>query len=510
MFPRRSVYATVVGFLLPCFACVAQNPAQFKTVISNSGATPSTLYTTDVNNDGQSDLIQTTLSAPIEFTVSLAKGNGTFGAPTAYAFPSGFAASPSLAFADFNGDGKVDVIAPLQGETTLALYLGNGNGTFQSPTLIADLLPSGYAYQNLAPVPADYNHDGKKDVVVFAYDSSTNVNSAFILEGDGKGGFYTTVSDLYNAPAGYSISWPVTGDFNADNNADFAFVTSTLCDNDTAECNAAVHVLFGMGNLAFTDDTPYSISGGLNLASGDLNGDGTTDLFGYNSVGQLVLMYGQTNKTFSTYYYSNVPSGGVTNLAMADFNGDGRMDLVGFDFTEPGGSGSPFQLAFFLAGSSPGTFTTQLYALPYYQTNSNVVVGNFDNNAKPGVAIVQNPAPSGTGNSTIAAVINETSSGNWGGCPFPKAGQGFSLCSPTGGSSASPTVFHASADSFGDIRKFELWVDGRKITEEHHSWGLYAWLDTTSKLAAGSHKCTLDITTVDNDAQSYNFTLNVQ
>lgn len=509
MFPRRSVYATVVGMIFACIACVAQSPASFKTIISNSGATPDTLYTTDVNNDGQSDLIQTTLSAPIEFTVSLAKGNGTFSAPTAYAFPSGLAASPSLAFADFNGDGNVDVIAPLQGQTTMALYFGNGNGTFQSPELIADLLPSGYVYQNLAPIPADYNHDGKMDLVVFGYNSSTNVNSAFIYEGDGKGGFYTDFHDIYNAPSGYSISWPVTGDFNADNNADVAFVSYTLCDNDTVACNSAVHVMFGMGNLAFDEDTPYSINGGVSLASGDLNGDGTTDLFGYNSVGQLVLMYGQTNKSFTTYYYSDVPSGGVTNLAMADFNGDGHMDLVGFDFTDEPNTGATFQLAFFLSNGSPGGFTTQLYALPYYQTNSNVVVGNFDDNAKPGVAIVQNPAPSGTGKSTIDAVINETANGNWGGCVFPKAGRGISLCSPTGGSSASPVPFRASADSFGDIRKFELWVDGKKIAEEHHSWGRYAWLDLSTQLAAGSHKCTLDITTVDNDAMSDNFTLNV-
>jgi hypothetical protein len=510
MFPRRSVFATVVGMMLPCIACVAQNPAKFTTVGSNSGAAPDTLYTADVNNDGQSDLIQTTLSAPIEFTVSLAKGNGTFSAPVAYPFPSGLAASPSLAFADFNGDGNVDVVAPLQGLNQMALYLGNGNGTFQAAKIIAGVLPSGYVYQNLAPVPADYNHDGKIDLVVFAQDTSSGINSAFVLEGNGQGGF-TSIGNPYTAPSGYNISWPVTGDFNADNNADIAFVVSTLCDQDTAECNGSVHVLYGNGDFGFDDMVAYTTPDGLNLASGDLNGDGTTDLFGYNGgTGQLVLMYGQTNKTFDTYYDSDVPSGGVTNLAMADFNGDGHMDLVGFDFTVYPNTGPTFQLAFFLSNGSPGGFTTQLYALPYYQTNSNVVVGNFDDNARPGVAIVQNPAPSGAGKSTIAAVINETSGGNWGGCVFPKAGQSISLCSPTSGSSANPVDFRASADSFGDIRKFELWVDGSKVDEEHNSWGQFAWFDLSTNLAAGTHQCTLNVTTVDNDAMGYNFTLKVQ
>ena len=280
MSPRRSLYAAALCMMVSCVTCLGQNPATFTTVTSNSGATPATIYTADVNNDGLSDIIQTTLSAPIEFTVSLAKGNGAFGPPQAYPFPSGLAASPSIAFADFNGDGKVDIVAPIVAKNEIALYLGNGNGTFQAAKLITGVLPSGYTFQNTVPVPADYNHDGKIDLVAIAVQSS-GVYSAVVLEGNGAGSF-TYKGDIYNAASSFMISTPVTGDFDADNNADVAFVTSEYCDNGAAICDGAVRVLYGNGNFGFTDTTPYTSTDGLSLASGDLNGDGRTDLFAEN------------------------------------------------------------------------------------------------------------------------------------------------------------------------------------------------------------------------------------
>ena len=60
------------------------------------------------------------------------------------------------------------------------------------------------------------------------------------------------------------------------------------------------------------------------------------------------------------------------------------------------------------------------------------------------------------------------------------------------------------------IRKFELWVDGRKLSEQHNSWGNYAWFNLSTTLAAGKHSCTLNVTTIDNDAKAYNFNLTVQ
>lgn len=465
----------------------------------------------DVNNDGSPDLIQTTQQAPFEFTVSLSKGNGSFGTPTAYPFPSGLASSPPLAFGNFTGNGQVDIVAPA-GKNELAVYLGNGNGTFQAAKTQSNILPSGYSFQNIAPVAADFNHDGKIDLAAVVYNSS-DVESIVVLEGDGNGTF-TYKGDAYNVPSGDIVGELAVGDFDADNNADVAIATNASCDDGAASCYGAIHVLYGNGAFGFTDTTPYSSNsdaGGISIYSGQLAGQPTTDLFGYSgATNQLILMYGQTNRTFSNYFDSDVPSGGVTSLSMADFNGDGHMDLVGFDFTDEPNTGPTFQLAIFLSTGAEGGFKTQLYTLPYYQTNSNVVVGDFNKDTKPDIAIAQNPAPSGEGSSSIAAIINTTASGDWGGCAYPMPGQGISLCTPAASSSdASPVTFKASASSYGQLRKFELWVDGKKVSEQHNNWSNYGYFNLSSAFASGSHSATLNVTTIDNDAMAYNFKFTV-
>ncbi len=486
-------------------AGLGQSAGAFSTVSSSSGQTPQMIYAVDVNNDGIPDLIQDTVSSPIGFTVSLANGDGSFRAPVTHALPSSLVAPPPMAFADFNGDGKVDIVLPLGGDS-MAVYPGNGDGTFQSPQISAAGLPAGYSFQNAPLVAADFNHDGKIDVVAIIDDSTGE--GAVVLQGDGRGGL--TYKGVVFDSGGASIGQVVTGDFDSDNNADVALTTGEICNS--AACNTVVHVLYGNGSFGFEATTPYSAAGGFSLSSGDLNSDGRTDLFGYDGSGnQLELLYGQTGRTFLNASYGGIPSGyGIGTLAMADFNGDGQMDLVGFNSGYSPASGAFFQLAFFLAGGSPGEFTTQTYTLPYYTSNTNVAVGDFNGDRKPDVAIVQSPNPGGSGAATISAGINETAGGYFGSCNYPKTGQGIRLCSPSGPSSANPVSFQAAANSFGQIRKFELWLDGKKIADDYHSWGHYGYFDLNTSLPAGSHHATLNVTTIDNDAMDYGWSFTTE
>jgi FG-GAP-like repeat len=509
---RRSLPSLAVAFALSYASSFGQTPAKFTTVSSNSTVTGAGGYTVDVNNDGLTDIIQPSASQPYGFTVFLAKGDGTFTEGSTYAFPSGAETSGQLAFADVNNDGKVDIVSPVTGKNELVVYLGNGNGTFQPAKIFSNVLPSGMDFQNEAPIPADFNHDGKIDLVAFGYDDSGSyLNNVVILEGEGNGEF-TYNGVLYNAPANFGIGNAVTGDFNADNNADVAFTTGTSCDS--GGCDDAVHVLYGNGDFGFKETTPFSINGNgnMSLSAGDLNGDGTTDLFGYDSAtNQLVLLYGQTNETFTTYYHTlaQTPEEGPYLFVMADFNGDRHMDLAAWEYIDSTTAGPYYQMAVFLADSTPGGFTEQDVSLPYY-TPSSALVGNFTGNAIPDVVFVEATNGAGSYPTIFLTEVNETPEGYWGGCNYPKTGAGVTLCFPSGGSSGNPVDFKASATSFGDIRKFELWVDGRKLSEQHNSWGNYAWFNLSTTLAAGKHSCTLNVTTIDNDAKAYNFNLTVQ
>ena len=93
----------------------------------------------DLNGDGKLDLVVTNLDAQIGLTVLLGNGDGTFGAPTSYPNDAG-ADSPSVVVADFDHDGRLDVIAahqmacftaPCVVADTISLWRGLGDGTLQ-------------------------------------------------------------------------------------------------------------------------------------------------------------------------------------------------------------------------------------------------------------------------------------------------------------------------------------------------------------------------------------------
>jgi hypothetical protein len=55
----------------------------------------------------------------------------------------------------------------------------------------------------------------------------------------------------------------------------------------------------------------------------------------------------------------------------------------------------------------------------------------------------------------------------------------------------------------------ELWVDGKKVAEQHHTWGPYAWFNFSEALASGSHRGVMFATGIDNRLQAteFNFTV---
>ncbi|MCE9658527.1 MAG: VCBS repeat-containing protein [Burkholderiales bacterium] len=122
----------------------------------------------------QTSTIDRTLSAPVSnVQVALGRGDGTFAAPATVAGPeimTRYYADTQpvpLVVADMNGDGTLDmaILGSSSGyNLQVALALGNGDGSFKPPartTFAAQALGNG---QQLAV--ADFNADGKTDVLI--------------------------------------------------------------------------------------------------------------------------------------------------------------------------------------------------------------------------------------------------------------------------------------------------------------------------------------------------------
>lgn len=225
---------------------------------SNLGS-PSTFITAvDVNGDGKPDLAVITrpVGIPALVAIMLNSGNGTF-LPAAQYRVEGF--PQSLTFADFNGDGKLDMAAfDYKAPYPVSIFLGNGDGTFQNPV--------NYTVRTscLQLIAADLNGDGNQDLIL-----SCGYLGTMLGDGDGT---FQPVSFSPNLGALEIAS----GDFNGDGKIDIA-----AGGNDFG-------IFYGNGDATF-DYTDYGLAV-KSIAVGNFNNDNAPDVVIHNGAGLFVLL----------------------------------------------------------------------------------------------------------------------------------------------------------------------------------------------------------------------------
>ena len=221
----------------------------------------------------------------------------------------------SVATADFNGDGKLDLSVVNFGDNTVSILLGNGDGTFQAQVDYATATdPSWVAV-------GDFNKDGKMDLTV-ANGTDSSGNMVSVLLGNGDGTFQARVD--YQAGRGsFPANSVALGDFNRDGNLDVA-----VGNYGPDFLTGSVSILLGNGDGTFQAHMDYLA--GINpigVLVGDFNRDNNLDLAVPNNNGDTVsILLGNGDGSFETAVY-NVAAGPRVGL-IADFNSDGNLDLA--------------------------------------------------------------------------------------------------------------------------------------------------------------------------------------
>jgi hypothetical protein len=301
------------------------------------GAQAQAVAAGDFNSDGRVDLVVTLNSPQLRLALLTGTGTGTFNAPTFFPNTSGFD-SPAIVATDLNGDGRLDLVvmhsiacftAPCRAARSITILLGNGNGTFQTPSEI----DVGTGPNSMAVV--DLNRDGIKDVAIGGGNTEFSV-----LLGVGNGTFVrqpvvTLVpgGDLFSACNDIGV-----GDLNRDS------IQDLVVPLGNGEGNA---ILIGNGNGTFQVRSRIQIDetfAPLHVAVADYNRDGLLDIartMGDGTNGLLQILRGNGDGTFQAPNRYLVPPpnssrGGIVIIS-GDWNGDAKPDIA----FVVGGAGAP-------------------------------------------------------------------------------------------------------------------------------------------------------------------------
>jgi hypothetical protein len=288
------------------------------------------LATGDFTGDAILDLVVTISDPAFSFVLVRGVGNGTFDAAGATLFPNAAGAdAPSVAATDLDNDGDLDVVighqiacwtAPCVVRERLSVLLGRGDGTFD-PARVSEL-------QTWAAAIAvgNFNGDAFRDLAIASHDARVQV-----LLGNGNGTFtarpfITVATDTFGVE-GNDID---VADVDRDGIQDLVAAFPTQ--------GSRTAVLRGLGNGDFGPPLVLQDPNQANpnhTAVADFNGDTFADLgicLGNGTFGLLAIRNGNGGGGFGSPVYHQIPpdrsSVGCIALTAVDLNGDGKPDLA--------------------------------------------------------------------------------------------------------------------------------------------------------------------------------------
>jgi len=351
-----------------------------------AGSGPIKVVIADLDGDGKPDLI---VANDYGNTISLYRNISTNGLLTASSFappvnlvtPPGSYSPYGLAVADVDGDGRLDIIVSDYDESIVSVYRNTCTPGNISSNAFATRVDFATGAQPQGIEVRDLDGDGRPDLLV----ANSGDGSISILRNTGVMGSLTTNSfaPKVDIATGSGCDSVAVGDLDGDGKPDVVAI------NTGAGTVSLLRNTSTPGSITFAAKADITVlSGPVQVAIGDLDGDGKPDLTVTFYLPQTVSVLRNTStvgslttNSFGSRIDFSLGGRGHTP-AIADLDGDGKPDLA--VVTELNSL-----LSIFRNVSTPGSFTNSSFANRVdFSTGYNawgVSIGDLNDDGRPDI-----------------------------------------------------------------------------------------------------------------------------
>ncbi|MFO8087198.1 MAG: T9SS type A sorting domain-containing protein [Bacteroidales bacterium] len=300
----KNFFLSALLFLLSA-TVVAQVTFGNKQLIGDSTVGVSAIYTADLDQDGNEDVI-----SGEENYIRWYKnhGNSTFSSPITIVKRYYFSSSKYIGIADLDGDNDNDVIAASFDYNEISWFENDGSGNFMQEHIIQDS-----AIHARAICVEDLNADNYPDIIT----GSDSLLSVFLNNGNGNFSMQQSIR-----PATLKISAIDIMDVNVDGHPD---IVAALYDGN----KIVIYENDGNANFGNPIIVADNITSPNHLVISDINSNGQKDILASSWYDSTIVWYesGSTPALFTEHIISNSAIE-IHQVRATDLDNDGDQDVL--------------------------------------------------------------------------------------------------------------------------------------------------------------------------------------